>query len=112
MPRGIPSDATHRHARVHSKKMGPSQVDDPVRLKRALVAGEGFEPSTFGLCIPLQLSLPGVSSLWSGLSLHPRTGFAAVRMPAIKSLHLLTNRAGFVSLARDYPATGFPEFDR
>ena len=109
---GDSSDATHRHGRVHGKKMGPSQVDDPVRLKRALVAGEGFEPSTFGLCIPLQLSLPGDSSLWSGLSLHPRTGFAAVRMPAIKSLHLLTNRAGSVSLARDYPATGFPEFDR
>ncbi len=25
----------------------------------ALVAGEGFEPSTFGLCLPLQLSLSG-----------------------------------------------------
>ncbi|MDA2911731.1 recombinase family protein [Nitrospiraceae bacterium AH_259_D15_M11_P09] len=24
-----------------------------------MVAGEGFEPSTFGLCVPLQLSLPG-----------------------------------------------------
>ena len=82
------------------------------RLKSALVAGEGFEPSTFGLCTPLQLSLPGDSSLWSGLSLHPRTGFAAVRMPAIKSLHLLAERVGSVSLARDYPATGFPEFDR
>jgi len=53
------------------------------------VAGEGFEPSTFGLCIPLQLSLPGPASLWSGLSLHPRTGCAAVRVPAVKSLHLL-----------------------
>ena len=74
-----------------------------------MVAGEGFEPLTVRLCMPLQLSLPGDSSLWSGLSLHPRTGFAAVRMPAIKSLHLLTNRAGSVSLARDYPATGFPD---
>jgi hypothetical protein len=24
-----------------------------------LVAGVGFEPTTFGLCLPLQLSLPG-----------------------------------------------------
>ena len=83
-----------------------------VRLKRGLVAGEGFEPSTFGLCAPLQLSLPGKSSSWSGLSLHPRTGFAAVRMPAVKSLHLLPERDGSASLARGYPATGFPEFDR
>ena len=45
--------------RVHGKKRGPPREDDPVRLKSALVAGEGFEPSTFGLCAPLQLSLPG-----------------------------------------------------
>ncbi len=57
-------------------------------LKR-LVAGRGFEPLTFGLCVPLQLSLSGFPGLWSGLSLHPRTGNAAVRVPAIKSLHLL-----------------------
>ena len=37
-----------------------------------VVAGGGFEPPTFGLCVPLQLSLPGHSGLWSGLSLHPR----------------------------------------
>ena len=35
---------------------------------------------------------------------------AAVREPAVKSLHLL--RFVNQSLARDYPATGFPEFDR
>ncbi len=29
-----------------------------MKLKN-VVAGEGFEPSTFGLCVPLQLSLPG-----------------------------------------------------
>ena len=27
--------------------------------KIIVVAGEGFEPSTFGLCVPLQLTLPG-----------------------------------------------------
>jgi len=43
-----------------------------VRLIFVTVAGGGFEPPTFGLCIPLQLSLPGRPSLWSGLSLHPR----------------------------------------
>ena len=78
-----------------------------------MVAGEGFEPSTFGLCVPLQLSLPGhLASLWSGLSLHPRTGFAAVRVPAIKSLHLPFERLGSQGLARDYHANGFPDFDR
>lgn len=29
-----------------------------MKLKN-MVAGEGFEPSTFGLCLPLQLALPG-----------------------------------------------------
>src|SRR5215470_7997880 len=51
-------------------------------------------------------------SLWSGLSLHPRTGHAAVRVPAVKSLHLLSSENRLESLARDYRATGFPEFDR
>ncbi len=41
-------------------------------LKINMVAGAGFEPTTFGLCLPLQLSLPGTTSLWSGLSLHPQ----------------------------------------
>lgn len=77
-----------------------------------LVAGEGFEPSTFGLCVPRQLSLPGQASLRSGLSLHPRTGRAAVRVPAVKSLHLLYRHQDRQSLARGYLATGFPDFDR
>src|SRR5579883_1890274 len=72
--------------------------------RKRLVAGAGFEPATFGLCLPLRLS-PPTNGLWSGLSLHPRLH---VRMPAIKSLHLLR----FQSLARDHPASGFPEFDR
>ena len=42
------------------------------RVRKKLVAGVGFEPTTSGLCIPLQFSLPGLTSLWSGLSLHPR----------------------------------------
>ena len=38
-----------------------------------MVAGPGFEPGTFGLCVPLQLSLlPAFGGdLWSGLYLHP-----------------------------------------
>jgi hypothetical protein len=28
-------------------------------MLKNVVAGEGFEPSTFGLCVPRQLSLPG-----------------------------------------------------
>ena len=34
-------------------------------------AGVRLELTTFGLCLPLQFSLPGCTSLWSGLSLHP-----------------------------------------
>ena len=52
------------------------------------------------------------ASLWSGLSLHPRTGFTAVRVPAVKSLHLHRGPHGPQRLARDYRATGFPDFDR
>ncbi len=37
----------------------------------ALVGLVGFEPTANRLCIPLQLLLP-LSSLWAGLSLHPR----------------------------------------
>jgi hypothetical protein len=51
---------------------GPLLSGEAVSL--AVVAGKGFEPLTFGLCIPLQLSLPGRASSWSGLSLHPRAG--------------------------------------
>lgn len=57
-------------------------------LRGLQVAGLGFEPRTSGLCIPLQLPLPGIASLWSGLSLHPRLVHAG-RVLAIKSLHLL-----------------------
>jgi len=51
------------------KKKGCGIYHNPLLF---LVAGAGFEPTTFGLCLPLQLSLPGLTSLWSGLSLHPR----------------------------------------
>jgi len=74
-----------------------------------MVAGTGFEPMTFGLCLPLQLSLSELLSLWSGLSLYPRHSKTAVRVPPIKSLHLLSQCE---SLARDYHAKGFPEFER
>jgi len=33
-------------------------------------------------------------------------------VPAVKSLHLLHQFYNCRSLARDYPASGFPEFDR
>jgi len=56
-----------------------------------MVGEAGFEPATNRLCVPLQLSLP-LSSLRSGLSLHPRG------MPAVQSLHLVAR----ATLARDY----------
>src|SRR5262249_16636246 len=51
-----------------------------------LVAGGGFEPPTSGLCLLLQLSLPGepVRSLD-----FPFTLGQTVRVPHIKSLHVL-----------------------
>ncbi len=56
-----------------------------------MVAGVGFEPTTFGLCLPLQLSLLRhiLTDLWSGLSLRLSAKNQAERAPAIKSLHLL-----------------------
>ena len=54
-----------------------------------LVAGAGFEPATFGLCLPLQLSLPyEVCGLDFPFTLSSSNS-KAVRVPAIKSLHLL-----------------------
>src|SRR2546425_9697601 len=37
---------------------------------------------------------------------------AAVRVPAVKSLHLLCQLHQPQSLARGYPTNGFPDFDR
>lgn len=70
------------------------------------MAGGGFEPPTFGLCVPLQFSLPELSSVCSLDS--PFTLSRTVRVLPIESLHLLR----FRSLARDYHATGFPEFGK
>jgi hypothetical protein len=42
----------------------------------------------------------------------PSAEFAVDRVPAVKSLHLLFQSDDFQSLARDYPANGFPDFDR
>ena len=70
------------------------------------MAGGGFEPPTFGLCVLLQFSLPELSSVCSLDS--PFTLSRTVRVLPIESLHLLR----FRSLARDYHATGFPEFGK
>ena len=73
------------------------------------VAGVRLELTTFGLCLPLRLSSPGLTSLWSGLSLHQRQR-AAVVVPAVKSLHLLSacRRAwlGITSFAASPNLTG------
>ena len=76
---------------------------------KQLVAGAGFEPATFGLCIPLQLSLHPARARFCGLD-FPFTLGLTVRVPAIKSLHL--PRAFAQGLARDYHARGFPDFDK
>jgi len=68
---GIELDAEKRVAVCRIKKFPAPSDLDAGKLSFKLVAGAGFEPATFGLCLPLQLSLPRTSS-WSGLSLHPR----------------------------------------
>ncbi|PWB79905.1 MAG: hypothetical protein C3F08_05580 [Candidatus Methylomirabilota bacterium] len=37
----------------------PNGILNTLKEHCSLVAGAGFEPATFGLCLPLQLSLPG-----------------------------------------------------
>ncbi|MEE9270121.1 MAG: hypothetical protein V3V49_07655, partial [Candidatus Krumholzibacteria bacterium] len=71
-----------RIARVRIRKFpAPNSLDTGNLL--VLVAGAGFEPATFGLCVPLQLSLPTIG-LWSGLSLHPQRFFQRLlgRLPS------------------------------
>ena len=46
-----------RIARVSMRKFPAPRSLDAGNLL-VLVAGAGFEPATFGLCLPLQLSLP------------------------------------------------------
>ncbi|MFQ5512004.1 MAG: recombinase family protein, partial [Candidatus Krumholzibacteriia bacterium] len=66
----IDLNTEERKARVHIRRF-PAPVTMPGNPLLRMVAGAGFEPATFGLCLPLQLSLPCVG-LWSGLSLHPQ----------------------------------------
>ena len=72
------------------------------------VAGAGFEPATFGLCVPATVFTAGPGRTVCGLDFLFTLG-QTVRVPAVKSLHLSRQRR---DLARDYPARGFPEFDR
>jgi len=37
-------------------KTPTKKADTPKRMSASLVAGAGFEPATFGLCLPLRLS--------------------------------------------------------
>ncbi len=47
-------DSAHKKA-LPTIRTGPFDCG----ASSCVVAGEGFEPPTFGLCVPLQLSLPG-----------------------------------------------------
>ena len=75
-----------------------------------MVAGGGFEPPTSGLCLLLQLSLPGepVCSLDFPFTLgrYPLGCLTSSLYTFSFGLHVLQ------SFARDYPANGFPEFVR
>jgi len=74
------------------------------------IAGAGFEPATFGLCLPLRLSPPESTSLWSGLSLHPQL-YLLGRLPLSLYAffhHFEVMKAWFGITT----AKGFPEFER
>ena len=76
---GMPLVGIH----VIANKKPPREVMD------FLVAGIGFEPMTFGLCILLQFSLPRTNRVWSLDFLFTLPAIGGVRGSAIKSLHLL-----------------------
>lgn len=73
---------THRLALAKEKghRCGwPFEMNDYDRYKSG-IAGAGFEPATFGLCVPLQLSLPeNQFVVWTFSSPSVDT----VRVPAI-----------------------------
>jgi hypothetical protein len=81
-------------------------------LLRGWLRGVDLNHRPLGYACHDSFHCPDCSGSWTGLSLHPRTGCAAVRVPAVKSLHLPFERCGPQGLARGYPANGFPEFDR
>lgn len=54
----IKLNAPMRKARVYLRKFPAPEALGLGNLLLVLVAGTGFEPATFGLCVPLQLSLP------------------------------------------------------
>jgi len=54
----------------------------------ACVAGAGFEPATFGLCVPTTVFTAGPEGTVCGLDFLFTLG-QTVRVPAVKSLHLL-----------------------
>jgi DNA invertase Pin-like site-specific DNA recombinase len=55
---GIELDARKGKAVARIKKFPAPKDLDAGKLSFGLVAGAGLEPATFGLCLPLQLSLP------------------------------------------------------
>ena len=70
-----------------------------------LVAGEGFEPSTFGLCVPLRFRCRRnrfvVWTFSSPSACYAPSGACHKSYPSLSQSRL-------ESLARDYLATGFP----
>jgi hypothetical protein len=74
-----------------------------------LVAGHGFEPWTFGLCLPLQLSLPQLRRI--GLLVWTVPSPSSLTLGCLPS-SLYTFLKFPLGLARDYRASDFPEFDR
>ncbi len=56
---GIEVDPKKRIARVRIRQFpAPATVAGTGKLSFGDIAGAGLEPATFGLCLPLQLSLP------------------------------------------------------
>ena len=103
------SDDCFIHFSIDSNWCAKSKRDQVVKPDPFClwIAGAGFEPATFGLCLPLQLSLPERSVC--GLD-FPFTLSRTVRVPPIKSLHLLAIKLrAWLGITI---ASGFPEFER
>jgi hypothetical protein len=73
------------------------------------VAGSGFEPLTFGLCIPSTAFAAWINQfvVWT---LPLPSAFLLGYLPS--SLYTFQLSTSSFGLARDYHANGFPEFER
>lgn len=82
--------------------------NSPTCIGEFLVAGAGFEPATFGLCVPTTAFAAPMSGFGVWTFSSPSVIPGGCLPLSLYTFFDLCNR----SLARDYHLRGFPEFDR